>query len=734
MSSGRIGQAWGSLRGLPDRTPLRVKMVTAVLALVAIALAVISIAGISVLKNYLLDQADRTLQSYAHQAEGYVGNYVSGGGVQNPYSSQGYVIWIPSNGQPVAVLEQVQGFHPGMGFSGSRQLQVLPAPQIPDNTAWLTANNNHEVTVPSESGGLRWRVLVEAASVQTGPSSFTSGTMVVAVDVTSVYSTIGQLTYLDVIVSGLLLLVILIVGIAVVRASLRPLTDIEKTAGAIAAGDLTRRVPDLDPRTEVGRLAQSLNAMLSQIETAFDARAESERAARRSEERMRQFVADASHELRTPLTAIRGFAEYYRQRGGAAAIPGAPPVGSLPPGSDADGAVAGAGAGAADAGAGAAEPGTTVSPRHGSNAGPAERAGSGPLPRADLDRIMQRVEQESFRMGGLVEDMLLLARLDQQRPLELSTVDMLTLAADAVHDARVVAPDRSINLTVGSGAALLVLGDEARLRQVIGNLINNAISHTPEGSAIEVRVRLGSLDEWRSAAAAARRAAADRAGQGAFAVAGPSPQPFPAVVFEIADQGHGLTQSQAEHVFERFYRADQARTRQSGGAGLGLAIVAALVAAHGGNVWVESPPGGGAIFRIAIPLAPEARNSGPDLDDGTDPDILNSNRRTLNAQSAAAPAEPVYPAPPAPGPGHAAPPPSSGPGHAAPPPSSGPGYPAPPSAFPQPGHPEPDHAQPGHAQPRHAEPPGPAGPASAGSPAAPPLPKRRPGYSGHTRI
>jgi two-component system OmpR family sensor kinase len=706
MSSGRIGQAWHSLRGLPDRTPLRVKMVTAVLALVAIALAVISIAGISVLKNYLLGQADRTLQSYAHQAQGYVGDYVSGGGVQNPYSSQGYVIWVPSNGQPVAVLEQVQGFHPGMGFSGSQRLQVLPAPQIPDNAAWLAANNNHYVTVPSQSGGLRWRVWVEEASVQTGPSSFTTGTMVVAVDVTSVYSTIGQLTYLDAIVSGLLLLVILIVGIAVVRASLRPLTDIEKTAGAIAAGDLTRRVPDLDPRTEVGRLAQSLNAMLSQIERAFDARAESEFAARRSEERMRQFVADASHELRTPLTAIRGFAEYYRQRGGAGENPSA--AGSLPPGSDADGAEAGAGA--------------VVSPRHGSNAEPAVRAGSGPLPPADLDRIMQRVEQESSRMGGLVEDMLLLARLDQQRPLELGTVDMLTLAADAVHDARMVAPDRSINLTVGSGAALLVLGDEARLRQVIGNLINNAISHTPEGSAIEVRVRVGSMDEWRSAAAAARRAAANRGGQTAFAVAGPNPQPIPAVVFEIADQGHGLTQSQAEHVFERFYRADQARTRQSGGAGLGLAIVAALVAAHGGNVWVESPPGGGAIFRIAIPLAPEARNSGPDLDDGTDPDILNSNRRTLNAQSAVAP-----------GPGHPAPPASSGPAHPAPPASSRPAHPAPPSAFPQPGHAGPDPVQPGHVHPGHAEPPGPAGPASAGLPAAPPLPKRRPGYSGHTR-
>jgi two-component system, OmpR family, sensor kinase len=697
MSSGRIGQAWGSLRGLPDRTPLRVKMVTAVLALVAIALVAISFVGIAFLKDYLLNGADAQLQELYQNAPHLQNGHNAATVSPEPWL---YEALLPNEG-----LQRFGGYLPP-GISG---------PAISTDASWLSASTPTSVTVPAQSGSELWRVVAyPGQTFYTGPGQQQVGTLIVGIDVTSIYDTIGNLIRIDVIVSVIVLIALFIVGIAVVRASLRPLTDIEKTAGAIAAGDLTRRVPDLDPRTEVGRLAQSLNVMLSQIETAFDARAESELAARRSEERMRQFVADASHELRTPLTAIRGFAEYYRQRGGAAAIPGAPPVGSLPPGSDADGAVADAGAGAADAGAGAAdagagdagagaaEPGTTVSPRHGSNADPAERAGSGPLPRADLDRIMQRVEQESFRMGGLVEDMLLLARLDQQRPLERSTVDMLTLAADAVHDARVVAPDRSINLTVGSGAALLVLGDEARLRQVIGNLINNAISHTPEGSAIEVRVRVGSMDEWRSAAAAARRAAANPAGQTAFAVAGPNPQPFPAVVFEIADQGHGLTQSQAEHVFERFYRADQARTRQSGGAGLGLAIVAALVAAHGGDVWVESPPGGGAIFRIAIPLAPEARNSGPDLDDGTDPDILNSDRRTLNAQSAVVP---------------------------------GPGHPAQPSAFPQPGHAEPDHAQPGHAQPPpgHAEPSGPAGPASAGQPAAPPLPKRRPGYSGHMR-
>jgi two-component system, OmpR family, sensor kinase len=681
MSAGRIGQAWGSLRSLPDRTPLRVKMVTAVLALVAIALAVISITGIAVLRNYLLGQYDNTLQNSTGQADDYVRHFLNG---NNPIPGDGYIIWFPSGGQPQTVMEPFGGFNSTQGLPPSQQ--PLPAPQIPDSQAWLTANTNREVTVPGQSGGYRWRVLVQAVEVGNN-GSFTPGYVVVAVDVTSMYSAIGQLTYLDLIVSGLLLLVILIVGIAVVRASLRPLTDIEKTAGAIAAGDLTRRVPDLDPRTEVGRLAQSLNAMLAQIEMAFDARAESEFAARRSEERMRQFVADASHELRTPLTAIRGFAEYYRQRGGASENPGA--AASLPPGGD---AVVGAGA--------------VVAPRHGSNAEPADRIGSGRLPRADLDRIMQRVEQESSRMGGLVEDMLLLARLDQQRPLELGTVDMLTLAADAVHDVRMVAPDRSINLTVGSGAALLVLGDEARLRQVVGNLINNAISHTPEGSAVEVRVRLGSLDEWRSAAAAARRAAANRAGQAAFAVASPNVQPFPAVVFEIADQGSGLTQAQAEHVFERFYRADQARTRRSGGAGLGLAIVAALVAAHGGNVWVESPPGGGAIFRIAIPLAPEARDSGPDPDDGTDPDILDSHR-TLSTPPADTP-EPGYPAPPAP----------SGPDYPEPPAPSGPGYPAPPSGLPQPG---------------QAGPITPAQPDPSTQPTPGPLPKRRPGYSGHAR-
>jgi two-component system, OmpR family, sensor kinase len=399
---------------------------------------------------------------------------------------------------------------------------------------------NTNTTVPAQSGGGHWRVTaipVRFTNDATG-QSFT-GTMVVGFDVSTVYRTLDGLALIDLIVSAVVLVALAIVGIAIVRTSLRPLTDIELTAGAIAAGDLSQRVPDRDPRTEVGRLGRSLNAMLAQVEAAFHAREKSEGAARRSEEKMRQFVADASHELRTPLTAIRGYAEYYRQRGGV-------------------------GNGARHAAPADAEP---------------LLAGGGRLTEPDIDRIMQRVEQESARMGVLVEDMLLLARLDQQRPLERRPVDLLTLAADAVQDARMIAPRRKIELTVGRGAAFLVLGDEARLRQVITNLMSNALSHTPDGTPIDVRILTHGPD---------------------------GRLPVPSVTIEVDDHGAGLSKEQAERVFERFYRADQARGRKTGGAGLGLAIVAALVDAHDGAVGVDTAPGSGAMFWITLPLAAEA--------------------------------------------------------------------------------------------------------------------------------
>ena len=192
-------------------------------------------------------------------------------------------------------------------------------------------------------------------------------------------------------------------------------------------------------------------------------------------------------------------------------------------------------------------------------------------------------------MGLLVEDLLQLARLDQQRPLDIHPVDLLTLAADAVQDARIVAPDRTIELTVAPGAAFLVEGDEPRLRQVIGNLVTNARTHTPPEASITVSIASGTLETGA-----------------------------PAVVLDVIDDGQGMTTEQAQHIFERFYRADAARNRSSGGTGLGLAIVAGLVTAHGGEVSVQTGPGEGADFRVKLPLSADALYSDEPADDFAD--------------------------------------------------------------------------------------------------------------------
>jgi two-component system OmpR family sensor kinase len=194
---------------------------------------------------------------------------------------------------------------------------------------------------------------------------------------------------------------------------------------------------------------------------------------------------------------------------------------------------------------------------------------------------MSRVEAEATRMGLLVEDLLTLARLDQQRPVTKAPVDLLTVAVDAVQDARIVSPGRPIDLVVAPGTAFLVEGDEPRLRQVLANLVNNALTHTPDGTPVRVKISRGTLGP---------DGAADEA---------------PAVVLDVEDDGPGMTADQAKRVFERFYRADAARNRASGGTGLGLAIVAGLVNAHGGTVSVRTEPGQGADFQVKLPLSPD---------------------------------------------------------------------------------------------------------------------------------
>ncbi|MGE5291501.1 MAG: sensor histidine kinase [Micromonosporaceae bacterium] len=564
-------RAWRNVRSFSARVPLRIKLITAALTLVAIALAVISTASIVVFQRYLVHQADQRLR----QADQLLTGLSAGANSSPPGAPR-----VRSGGIGTGILGG-----PGemtaelLSPKGRRLALQAPAlgrpstPAVPAGAAWISAHTGQLVTLSGNSDGGSWRVIIEPVhyTVQRIPfigngdvrylvtgldTPGQAGFYLVGVDLGSISQTIGRLAIIDASVGGIVIVLLAGVGVAVVRASLRPLAEIEQTAGAIAAGDLSRRVPDADPRTETGRLARSLNIMLGQIEHAFRARSISEATARHSEERMRRFVADASHELRTPLSVIRGFAEYYRQRGG--------------------------------------------------------------LREDELERMIRRVEDEAARMGILVEDLLLLARLDQQRPIQRGPVDMLALAADAVQDARVLAPARDIQLRIGSGGPFIVLGDEARLRQIIGNLVGNALTHTPKGTA----VRVGLRSVARAAAPPANGAPPELAAAPAKGVPRTVPAAAPpaegaahrsgeaqadqAIVLEVTDFGPGLTPQQAERVFERFYRADAARTRKTGGTGLGLAIVHALTAAHGGMASVESEPGKGATFRITLPMAPDA--------------------------------------------------------------------------------------------------------------------------------
>ncbi len=476
--------------GLSRRTPLRVKLVVATVLLAALALAAVGLGTTAALHKYLLGRVDDQLQSQAGLDFGRRPGPASQPGADRPYA--GPDTWS-------AVLDAN-----GNVFALSHLTAPQTPPQLPARTTTAASElGNLPFTVPPVGAGHAWRV-----AVRVDPDG---DTHVVALNLKDVDETVHKMIFIDL---GVSLAVLALLGggaYAVVSSSLRPLRKVETTAAAIAAGDLSRRVPvEESARTEVGRLAGALNTMLGQVERAFRDREASEAGARASEDRMRRFVADASHELRTPLTSIRGFAELHRQGalGGPEGVP----------------------------------------------------------------RMMQRIETEATRMGLLVEDLLLLARLDQQRPLEQRPVDLLELAADAVQDARAAAPKHSITLEASAGEDSdppVVIGDDARLRQVVTNLMSNAVTHTPPGSHVVLRVRTD----------------------------------VPEAVLEVRDDGPGLAEDVACRVFERFYRADPSRVRTAGGSGLGLSIVSALVAAHGGRVELETAPGKGATFRVRLPLA-----------------------------------------------------------------------------------------------------------------------------------
>lgn len=466
------------MRALLARTPLRVKLSLTVVVLAGLGLGISGLAANQSLHGYLLDRVDQQLQDQSRRPASSACN--------------------PAFQGPDGAGELQTTYTFCLGAGANSGIAIVPfgkhGPQLPKSLP------TSPTTLPANGDSAGWRAM--------GHVQQDGDTIIYAINLSDIENTTHRLALLELGIGALALVLLAIGGSLVVRRSLRPLVAVETAAEAIADGDFSQRVPEADPRTEVGSLSQSFNTMVGRIETSFAAQALSEADARASEERMRRFVGDASHELRTPLTSIRGFAELYRQ-------------GALPE-------------------------------------------------RADVDRAMSRVEGEASRMGLMVEDLLLLARLDQQRPLEQAPVDLLELAGDAVQDAQAVDPSRTVELeVVAAAAAPVVLGDALRLRQVFGNLTANALTHTPAGTPVRLRVSTS----------------ADTA------------------TVEVIDHGPGISEHDRSRVFERFFRADTSRTRASGGSGLGLSIVAALVKAHRGSVTVEQTPGGGATLRVSLPLA-----------------------------------------------------------------------------------------------------------------------------------
>ena len=296
------------LRRLSDRAPLRTKLIAAVLALVVMALAAISVASVVVLRTYLNTQRDTQLT----ESLGFYESHLSGSLQLNAANAAG-------SGTIVAILQPGSQLTTGTGFTGGGMgapRQIVSLPELPSNN-WANPSSPVLMTTPSTSGNDAWRVIGQAVTTTDSAGDQQTSILLVAVDLGPIEAEVQRLIAVEIVVGAAIVLVLAIVGAGVVRTNLRPLDDIEMIAGEIAKGHLDHRIPERDPRTEIGSLGRSLNIMLTQIENAFVAQEESEQAAHASEERMRRFTADAAHELRTPLTTIRGFAAHYRQRGGA---------------------------------------------------------------------------------------------------------------------------------------------------------------------------------------------------------------------------------------------------------------------------------------------------------------------------------------------------------------------------------------------------------------------------------
>ncbi|OII39686.1 hypothetical protein BIU98_11670 [Curtobacterium sp. MMLR14_010] len=474
---------------------LRRRLVLSIVALVVAVSAVIGAGSIVALFSIQRSAIDQQLQYATNRAQKSIEGQGSGG--------PGLDIGRPS-GQAAGTLTAY--FLNGNAVIGSvleddGHLDSLAASAVEPLGGVRVDGQPRTVDLGADLGRYR----VTAAPVG-------SAVLVVGLPMAPVYESVWKLFAVVLVVMLLALVVASAAAALAVRRSLRPLERVAETATTVAGMPLERsdaldgiRVPDTDPRTEVGRVGTAFNRMLGHIGNAMQAR-------ERSEQKVRQFVADASHELRTPLASVRGYAELTRRMGG-----------DLPP---------------------------------------------------DVVYAMSRIESESLRMTSMVEDLLLLARLDEGREVQLDDVDLTGLVLDAVNDAHAASPEHVIEVDVPP-TPVVVLGDAARLHQVIVNLVTNARTHTPDGTRITVGIE---------------------------AVPG-------GVDLTVRDTGQGIDPAFLPKLFERFARADSSRSRTAGSTGLGLAIVDAVVQAHGGTVGVESRPGD-TVFTVHLPVRAGAGAAG----------------------------------------------------------------------------------------------------------------------------
>jgi len=493
-------------RPLFSQWSLRNRLLLTTVVVAAIGIGASDFAANAELRVFLIRQVDSQLSSVAG---GTVSRLVRAGIAPNIDDSMMTTEGSPSSTVPSASPE----FHP---VSPLRGVPTATAVTLLDPTGVVLgqlggdiSNGGSQATFAgmtlaqvARTKGKAFTVNTEHPHASTRAISFVLpsnlGSVVISVSLNSVERTLHELSWLFLLISIAVLLLIGLISRWLITLSLRPLLEVEVIAAAIADGDLSARLPELQPSTEVGRLTQSLNTMLGRIEESFAQK-------NASESKLRRFVADASHELRTPLTAIRGFAELHRQ-----------------------GAVTG---------------------------------------EVKVKELVGRIEKESIRMGSLVEDLLLLARMDEARPNALEPVDLTHLIEESVASARAAGPDHPITLKVPED--LYVLGDTKRIHQALGNLLANARTHTLSGTPISV---IANSNEFET-------------------------------TVSVTDAGPGLSAQDQTRIFERFFRVDPSRARHAGeGSGLGLSIVDAVMRAHGGKVSVASELGRGATFTLHFPI------------------------------------------------------------------------------------------------------------------------------------